>query len=58
MSWSLLKNNGIIIFDDYMWELNKPTTLRPKESVDYFMLTFSDYIVELYSNYRKIIKKL
>jgi len=58
MSWSLLKNDGIIIFDDYMWELNKPTTLRPKESVDYFMLTFSDYIVELYSNYRKIIKKL
>ena len=58
MSWPLLKNNGIMIFDDYMWELNKPTTLRPKESVDYFMLTFSDYIVELYSNYRKIIKKL
>jgi predicted O-methyltransferase YrrM len=58
MSWSLLKNNGIMIFDDYMWGLDKPTTLRPKESIDYFILTFKDYCTEIYSNYRKIIKKL
>jgi predicted O-methyltransferase YrrM len=58
MSWGLLKNGGIIIFDDYSWNLDKPTTLRPKESVDYFMLTFSDYLTELYSDYRKIVKKL
>jgi hypothetical protein len=58
MSWGLLKNGGIIIFDDYIWNLDKPTTLRPKESVDYFILTFSDYLTELHSNYRKIVKKL
>jgi predicted O-methyltransferase YrrM len=58
MSWSLLKKGGIIIFDDYNWELHRPTTLRPKESVDYFILTFADYLTELYSNYRKIIKKI
>jgi hypothetical protein len=58
MSWELLNDNGIIIFDDYLWEMSRPTNLRPKESVDYFMLTFSDYITELHSNYRKIIKKI
>jgi predicted O-methyltransferase YrrM len=58
MSWPLLKNGGIIIFDDYLWSLDKPTTLRPKESVDYFVNTFEDYIIELYTNYRKILKKL
>ena len=58
MSWSLLKNGGIIIFDDYTWRLDKPTTLRPKEAVDYFISTFSDYLTELYSNNRKIVKKL
>lgn len=58
MSWTLLKKGGIIIFDDYTWGLDRSTTLRPKESVDYFMLTFADYVTELYSNYRKIIKKL
>jgi predicted O-methyltransferase YrrM len=58
MSWGVLKKGGILIFDDYTWGLDRTTTLRPKESVDYFMLTFADYITELYSNYRKIIKKL
>ena len=58
MSWELLKRDGIMIFDDYAWGLHKPTTLRPKESVDYFILSFSDYIKELYCNDRRIITKI
>lgn len=58
MSWELLKIDGIMIFDDYAWGLHKPTTLRPKESVDYFILSFSDYIKELYCNDRRIITKI
>jgi|694.fasta_scaffold105261_3 predicted O-methyltransferase YrrM len=58
MSWSLLKKGGIMIFDDYAWGLYKPTTLRPKESVDYFMLSFSDYIEEIYCNDQRVIKKI
>lgn len=58
MSWPLLKKGGIILFDDYTWGLDRPTTIRPKESIDYFMLSFADYMIELYSGYRKIVKKL
>jgi predicted O-methyltransferase YrrM len=58
MSWPLLKKGGVILFDDYTWGLDKPTTIRPKESVDYFMLSFADYVTEIYSKYRKIVKKL
>jgi predicted O-methyltransferase YrrM len=58
MSWSLLKEGGFMIFDDYNWDLHKPSTLRPKESIDYFMLTFADYATEVYSDYRKVIKKI
>ena len=58
MSWPLLKKGGIMIFDDYTWGLNKPTTLRPKESVDYFIFSFSDYIEEIYCNDRRVIKKI
>jgi predicted O-methyltransferase YrrM len=58
MSWPLLKKGGIMIFDDYAWGLYKPTTLRPKESVDYFMLSFSDYIEEIYCNDQRVIKKI
>ena len=58
MSWPLLKKGGIMIFDDYTWGLNKPTTLRPKESVDYFIFSFSDYIEEIYCNDKRVIKKI
>ena len=58
MSWPLLKKGGIMIFDDYNWEFDNPPTLRPKESVDYFMLSFSDYIKEIYCDYRRMIKKI
>jgi len=58
MSWGLLKKNGIMIFDDYAWQLHRPTTLRPKESIDYFIETFSDYIEELYCNDRRIIRRI
>jgi predicted O-methyltransferase YrrM len=57
MSWPLLKVGGLLIFDDYTWGLDKTNTLRPKEAVDYFMLTFADYAEEVYSNFRKVIKK-
>jgi hypothetical protein len=58
MSWPLLKKDGIMIFDDYAWGLHKPTNLRPKESIDYFMISFSDYIKEIYCNDRRIIKRI
>ena len=58
MSWNLLKVNGIMIFDDYTWGPNRLSTLRPKESVDYFISSFGDYITEVHSSYRKIIKKI
>jgi len=58
MSWPLLKKGGIMIFDDYAWGLDNLPTLRPKESVDYFMLSFSDYIKEIYCDYRRMIKKI
>jgi hypothetical protein len=41
-----------------MWGLDKPTTLRPKESVDYFIGSFNDYLIEIYSNFRKIVRKI
>jgi len=58
MSWELLKKGGLMIFDDYAWQLHRPKTLRPKESIDYFIEIFSDYIEELYCNDRRIIRRI
>ncbi|MCM8831198.1 MAG: class I SAM-dependent methyltransferase [Candidatus Omnitrophica bacterium] len=33
LCWPLLKNGGILIFDDYLWKINKlPEEERPKNS--------------------------
>jgi len=58
MSWKLLKVNGIMIFDDYLWELNKPETLRPKMAVDNFISNYADYLEVIWTDYRMAIKKI
>ena len=58
MSWKLLKVNGIMIFDDYLWELNKPETLRPKMAVDNFISNYADYLEVIWTGYRMAIKKI
>jgi predicted O-methyltransferase YrrM len=58
MSWYLLKVQGIMIFDDYAWELNLSETLRPKKAVDDFISLFGDYLEVVHTGYRKVIRKI
>ncbi len=57
MSWYLLNDNGIIIFDDYLWgDIN--STTAPKIAIDSFISCFKDYIEIIWSDYRLAIKKI
>lgn len=57
MSWYLLADNGIMIFDDYLWgDVN--STTAPKIAVDSFISCFKDYIEVIWSDYRLAIKKI
>jgi len=58
MSWQLLKKNGIMIFDDYLWNMHFKPTLRPKISIDYFIEIFDGYCQVIIDGYRKGIRKL
>lgn len=58
MSWKLLNVNGVMIFDDYTWGLNKPQTLRPKMAIDNFIENYADYLEVFWDEYRKAIKKI
>jgi predicted O-methyltransferase YrrM len=58
MSWELLNNNGYMIFDDYLWHLELPETLRPKVAVDDFIKNYSDYLEVCFSGYRLALKKI
>jgi predicted O-methyltransferase YrrM len=58
MSWPMLKKNGFMVFDDYMW---KPPGLsinqRPKSAVDAFVNMFEDDLGIVHSGYQLIVRK-
>jgi predicted O-methyltransferase YrrM len=57
-SWSLLKPEGVIIFDDYLWNENKyPQRLRPQMAIEAFVLMFKDELKILSHQYQLIIQK-
>jgi predicted O-methyltransferase YrrM len=59
MSWYLLKEGGLMIFDDYLWsDSNSSSTLSPKLAVDSFVNCFGDYIEVIWSGYRLVINKI
>ena len=40
MAWSLLKNGGLMIFDDYLWEMHTAPFQSPKWAIDTFTTMF------------------
>jgi cephalosporin hydroxylase len=41
LSWELLKQDGIIIFDDYGWGYDRPDTEKPSTAIDAFMYIYN-----------------
>lgn len=58
MSWWLLDNEGIMIFDDYKWGEGKKETLKPKMAIDNFINNYKDYLEVCWRGYRVAIKKI
>ena len=58
LSFSLLKKDGIMIFDDYMWFGMETYIDNPKPAIDAFLDIYADKITVLYKGYQVLIKKL
>jgi Methyltransferase domain len=58
LSWKLLNVNGIIIFDDYDWCLDRASRYRPKDAIDYFVYSRLDELKILHKGFQFIIKKV
>jgi len=58
LSWDLLKPGGMIIFDDYLWELQKPPGERPKLGIDAFLAVYSNQIRVREKGNQVIVEKL
>jgi hypothetical protein len=58
LSWDLLKAGGLLIFDDYLWNIKSfPPDLIPKGSVDTFLMAFGDEIELVHKGYQLAVRK-
>jgi predicted O-methyltransferase YrrM len=55
LSFHLLKNGGMMIFDDYEWSCSKTLIDDPKPAIDAFMLIYADKIKVLLVNPHQVI---
>lgn len=58
MAWSMLKEGGVLINDDYEWNLLDKNYFRPKLAIDSFVRSFKPEIKILYQGYQFIVEKL
>lgn len=58
MAFGLLKKNGYMIFDDYLWKDAVESLDRPKMSIDAFVNMFQKHIDIKMINYQYIIQKV
>lgn len=58
MAFGLLKTNGYMIFDDYLWMAAKDSLDRPKMSIDAFVNLFQKHIEVKVINYQYILQKV
>jgi hypothetical protein len=58
MAFGLLKKNGYMIFDDYLWKEAADALDRPKMSIDAFVNMFQKHIEVKMINYQFVIQKV
>ena len=58
LSWSVLKKGGVMIFDDYLWEWDRPPQDRPKIAIEAFLRIHKNELKKLHQGYQIIIKKM
>ena len=57
LSWLLLKDGGLMIFDDYLYGLDLPSDLRPQVAVDSFISAFRNFFDVVAHSYQVIVRK-
>lgn len=57
LCWALLKPRGVMIFDDYLWEMHRPASRRPKMAIDLFLSIVGDQARMLHKDYQVVIAR-
>lgn len=57
LAWPLLKKDGIMVFDDYLWGDPKNILHRPKLAVDTFTNIFAEQLLPVHFGYQAVVRK-
>jgi hypothetical protein len=57
LSWDLLKDGGLLIFDDYELAPKVPADLRPKLPIDTFLLAFGEELELVHKGWQVAVRK-
>jgi predicted O-methyltransferase YrrM len=57
LTWSVMDPGGIVIFDDYEWDLMRNEDERPRLGIDAFLMTVAGQYRELRRAYQLIVAK-
>lgn len=57
MAWPLLKQGGLMVFDDYMWGNPRDVLHRPKIAIDAFTNIFAETAEIVHVGYQLVVRK-
>jgi predicted O-methyltransferase YrrM len=57
VAWPLLKDKGIMVFDDYLWGEQRDVLHRPKLAIDAFVNIFAEQLKPVHLGYQYIVRK-
>lgn len=57
MAWPLLKSEGLMVFDDYMWGNPRDALHRPKIAIDAFTNIFGETAEIIHVGYQLVLRK-
>ena len=56
--WPALRKGGIMVFDDYLWQVNDPAIDTPKMAVDAFIACYKPQLEIVLAGYQVGVRKL
>jgi hypothetical protein len=57
LAWQVLKPNGLLVFDDYLWGNTRDILHRPKMAIDAFVNTHAEELSPVHLGYQLIVRK-
>ena len=58
LTWSMMESGGLVIFDDYEWDLMNDELERPRLGIDAFLAAFRGCYREVLRGYQIAIAKV